>query len=223
MTFAALLFVNCDLFDWDKLLEQDPTKTRMEGVWEVTEAYTADGTSILSDISFPVTAFHLSTDQTVVSTAGPMIMYLVYGKSNYTKIAAKVDQVFNYAKLNFNGGEWFIDGGVVDRFTLEMKLEGLPGQSAVTTLLGLLNIGSDYLDIVIYHKFMDVRVEFEDFNDTVMTWHFDDYTIPEYNKKDSKGNYVAWNGFQPANFTRGKFVLRKRTRNLTDLVNAVKE
>lgn len=53
-------------------------------------------------------------------------MFIVYGDNKYTQIASDVDQVFNYAGLDFNGGEFFVEDGVVDRFTLEMKLQACP-------------------------------------------------------------------------------------------------
>ena len=89
--------IHCDWFDLDDFIEQDPTKTRMEGVWEVTEAYNEDGESILENISFPITAFHLSNDNSVTSTAGPMISLLVFGQNDYTRVASQIDQFFNYS------------------------------------------------------------------------------------------------------------------------------
>lgn len=223
LLFALLITMQCSLFDWEDILEPTPTKSRMEGLWEVTEAYNEDGDDILDVISFPMTAFHLSSDNTIVSTAGPMIMYLVYGQSKYTEIASKIDQVFNYGGLDFNGGEWFIDGGAVSRFTLEMKLEGLPGQQSLTTLLGLLGIGGDYLDVVIYHKFKNIKVTFEDLSDTVMTWELDSETEAVYNKKDTYGDYVSWNGFNTDSFSHCRFVLTKRSKDIGDLIQEATE
>jgi hypothetical protein len=203
------------------MLAQDttPTKTKMEGVWKVTGAFNAQGDSITSRIAFPVTAFHLSSDRTIISTAGPMMMYVVYGNSKYTQIAADIDQVFNYTGLDFNGGEYFIQGGVVSRFTLEMKLEGLPGQKALTDLLGLLGIGNDWLDAVVYHKFMDVRVTFDDIGNE-MTWTFDDSTSAVYNTKNSYGNYVLWQGWPVTSFSKCRFVLQKQVTDLQGVVRA---
>jgi len=221
-TTGVLLLASCGLIDWDKLIEQDPTKTRMEGVWQVTEAYNEAGDDILDKISFPVTAFQLSSNNSIASTAGPMMMYVVYGGSKYTEIGSKIDQVFDYTQLKFTDGEWFIDGGVVSRFTLEMKLEGLPGQSSLTTLLGLLGIGGDYLDVTVYHKFRDVKVSLEDGVDSVMTWEFDDSTTAVYNTKDKYGDNVLWNGFNTNLFAHCTFVLTKRVKTINDLVNDAK-
>jgi hypothetical protein len=144
-------------------------------------------------------------------------MYLVYGDNKYTQIASTIDQVFNYAGLDFSGGEFFVSGGVVNRFTLEMKLEGLPGQKALTTLLDILGITQDYLDIVIYHKFMDVGVYFENNNNT-MRWEFDDKTFAEYNTKNNYGNYILWGGWPVENFSRCTIVLEKQVTDLTQVV-----
>jgi len=200
------------------LKDQTPTKTLMEGVWEVTEAYNENGESILPQIGFPVAVFHLSSDNTVISSAGPMIMYIVYGKNKYTEIASQIDQVMNYASLDFNGGEFFVGGGVQSRFTLEMKLEGLPGQKTLTTLLDLLGITNDYWDIVIYHKFMDVYVEVDDSKE-VMTWEFDNATHAVYNTKDNYGNYILWQGWPVENFSKCRFVLTKRVKDIKEVIS----
>jgi hypothetical protein len=217
---ATTMFVGCSLFPLD--FNSTPTKDKMEGAWVLTEAYDQDGNQI-ENIGFPITAFHFSSDNTIISTAGPMFMRIVYGKSNYTKIASYVDQVFNYADLDFNGGEWFIDGGDVSRFTVEMKLEGLPGQKSLTDLLGYFNIGAAYLDVTIYHKFMDVKVTFDDAADSVMTWEFDSQTTAVYNKKDKYGNYVLWNGWPVDNFEHDRFIFHKRSKDLSDLVTEAKK
>jgi hypothetical protein len=99
------MLVGCSLFPLD--ITTTPTKEKMEGAWVLTDAYDQDGTQIVEDISFPITAFHFSSDNTVISTSGPMFMRIVYGKSNYTNIASKIDQVFQYAGINYTGGEKF--------------------------------------------------------------------------------------------------------------------
>ena len=205
------LFISC-------VKDQTPTKTKMEGLWKVTNVTdAATGNDITSTVQFPIIAFQLNSDGTILSTAGPLIMYIVYGNSQYTQIASKIDQVFDYTTLNFNGGEFFIDGGVVDRFTLEMKLEGLPGQAALTTLLNLLGIGQDYLDVIIYHKFMNVQVTF-DATGKQMTWTIDNQTTAVYNTKDSYGNYVLWNGWPVNNFSKCTIVMQKKSTSLNDIV-----
>jgi hypothetical protein len=201
--------------------DEPPTKTSMEGVWTVTHVYDSSGADLASKFNFPITAFHLSSDNTVIATASPLIMYIVYGDNKYTQIASYIDQVFNYASLDFNGGEFFVDGGTPDRFTLEMKLEGLPGQKTLTTLLDMLGITQDYLDLVIYHKFMNVGVDFSaDYN--TMNWYFDATTTAVYNTKDNYGNYVLWNGWPVANFSQCQIVLQKQTIDITEVVqNAI--
>jgi hypothetical protein len=198
-------------------VDEPPTKSSMEAVWTVTHVYDEQGADHVSQLNFPITAFHLSSDNTVIATASPLIMFIVYGDNKYTQIASEIDQVFNYANLDFNGGEFFVDGGVVDRFTLEMKLEGLPGQKTLTTLLDMLGITADYLDLVIYHKFMNVGIDFSaDYN--TMYWYFDSATTAVYNTKDNYGNYVLWNGWPVQNFTRCTIELQKQTTDLTQVV-----
>ncbi len=215
MFIASFVFVTIFFSSCTK--DETPTKTLMEGVWTVKHVYDANGSDHASQLNFPITAFHLSSDNTVISTASPLIMYIVYGDNKYTEIASKIDQVFNYAGLDFNGGEYFVDGGVVNRFTLEMKLEGLPGQKSLTTLLDMLGITQDYLDVVVYHKFMDVGISFADENKT-MTWSIDEKTTAVYNTKDNHGNYVLWGGWPVNNFSRCSIVLERQTKDLTQIV-----
>lgn len=197
--------------------DQPPTKSSMEGVWTVTHVYDEQGVDHASQLNFPITAFHLSSDNTVISTASPLIMFIVYGDNKYTQIASDIDQVFNYAGLDFNGGEYFVEGGTPDRFTLEMKLEGLPGQHSLTTLLDMLGVTNDWLDVVVYHKFMDVGVTFSaDYN--TMYWTIDGTTFAAYNTKDNYGNYILWNGWPVENFTRCTIELQKQTKDLTEVV-----
>jgi len=199
-----------------------PTKSRMEGaVWVVTEAYDSSGANILDKFQnpiIPITAFHLSSDNTVLSTAGPMVTYLVYGDSKWTEVSAVVDQIFNYANLSFNGGEYFVADGVVDRFALEMKLEGVGGSNTLETILNIFNIQAQWLETVVYHKFLDVKVSFNDANDR-MTWEFDNTTWAKYNMKDSYGEYILWGGWPVTKFSKCKFILDKKTKKLDDIVS----
>lgn len=201
-----------------EFMNMPTTKEKMMGVWQVTAANDDHGVSILSAISFPVTAFQLADANSVNSTAGPMFMNIVYGNSKYTQIASQIDQVFDYTQLSLTEGEWFIEGGYPDRFTIEMKLQGLPGQGALTTLLNALGIAQNYLDATVYHKFMDVNVSFEGEDDSVMVWEFDNVTTAVYNTKNSYGNYVLWDGWPVTSFGRYTFRLTKRVSTLTQLI-----
>jgi len=193
------------------------TKSSMEGVWTASNVTTEAGVDITSKVNFPITAFHLSSDGTIISTAGPLIMYVVYGDSKYTQIAADIDQVFNYATLSFNGGEFFVGGGEQKSFTLEMKLEGLPGQRALTTLLDLIGISNDYLDMVVYHKFLNVGIEFADEYKT-MIWTIDGNTTAAYNTKDNSGNYLLWNGWPVSSFSHCSIRFTKQSISIQDVV-----
>lgn len=199
-----------------------PTKQRMEGaVWVVTEAYDSAGNDIMDKFQnplIPITAFHLSSDNTVLSTAGPMITYVVYGDSKWTQVSSIVDQVFNYANLSFNGGEYFVADGVTDRFALEMKLEGIGGSNTLETILNIFNIQAQWLETVVYHKFLDVKVAFNDKNDR-MTWTFDTQTWAKYNMKDQYGEYILWGGWPVTKFSKCRFVLDKKTKKLDDIVS----
>ncbi len=116
----------------------------MEGAWILTDAYDGHGNQIAKDINFPITAFLFSSDNTVNSTGGPMFMHIVYGGSKYTNFASKVDQVFDYANFKLTNGEWFIGDGNVNRFTIEMKLEGPPGLTTFTEVLRFFGVQNHF-------------------------------------------------------------------------------
>ncbi len=208
----AIIFSSCE----DLFLEETPTKTRMQGIWKVTEVYNENDSLITDRFEFPITAFWLSDDNGVVSTSGPLMMYIVYGDNQYTNIFSKIDQVFDYTGLNYNSGEFFVASGVQERFTLEMKLEGLPGQDALTDLLIMIGINASWLETIVYHKFMDVKVDF--LSDETMMWTFDVTTFAQYNMKDQYGNYVLWEGWPVSGFQRVTIVLEKQIKSLNDIV-----
>jgi hypothetical protein len=221
LSVMSFIFVTIFLSACDVINNSPPTKTLMEGVWTVTHVYDTAGVDHVDQLKFPVTALSLSSDNTVIASASPMIMFIVYGGNKYTQIASDIDQVFNYANLSFNGGEYFVGDGVVDNFTIEMKLEGLPGQHAMTELLTMLGINSSFLNVVIYHKFQNVGIHFTDADNT-MTWTIDDQTTAVYNTKDKYGNYVLWGGWPVNKFTRCTIVLAKQVKTLTQVVTDAK-
>ncbi len=201
---------------------QVPTKTKMEGVWTVTEAYDSSGTDIMDKIQnnvIPLTAFWLTSDNSISSTSGPMTTYIVYGASKWTEISSKIDQVFNYANLSYNGGEYFVADGTPDRFTIELKLEGIGGTSTLVEILNLFGMQAEWLKEVVYHKFMDVGVTFNETNDQ-MTWVWDNKTSAKYNMKDQYGEYVLWQGWPISKFSKCRFVLTKQSKTLNDITTA---
>ncbi len=215
---SAIFIASCK-----KEKDQTPTKTKMEGVWVVSEAYDSVGNNILSKVQnnlIPLTAFYLSSDNTVLSTGGPLTTYIVYGDSKFIQIASTINQYFNYATLTFNGGEFFVADGTPERFTLEVKLEGIAGgtTNALAQILTLFHINQQWLQTVVYHKFMNVGVSFNDTKDK-MTWVWDSQTTAVYNMKDQYGNYVLWGGWPVNKFSRCKIVLTKESKSLNDVTS----
>ncbi|NCO53825.1 MAG: hypothetical protein GW876_00255 [Bacteroidetes bacterium] len=201
--------------------DETPTKTKMEGVWVVKEAHDSTGVDILSKFQnhlLPVTVFYFSSDNTVLSTAGPLTTYLVYGDSKFMQITSTINQWFNYANLTFNGGEFFVADGTPDRFALEMKLEGVGGgvTNTLAEILQLFNIEDQWLKTVVYHKFINVGVSFNETN-TQMTWVWDDQTTARYNMKNQYGDYVLWGGWPINKFSKCRFVLEKKSKSLNDV------
>lgn len=212
--FVPFLFNSCEK-------DPTPTKTKMEGVWLVTEAYDSSGASIIDKIQnklIPLTAFYLSSDNTILSTAGPMATYIVYGDNKFTQIAAQINQYFNYANLTFNGGEFFVADGTPDVFTIEFKLEGIGGGATNTLaeILALFGIQAQWLKKVVYHKFIDVNVSFANDGET-MIWEWTNSTVARYNMKNEYGDYILWEGWPINKFSKCKFVLTKKSKSLNDL------
>ena len=201
-----------------------PTNDLMEGVWKVTEAYDADDSSIVQKVNPLLVAsiFDLNSTNGVITTAGPMFMYIVYGKSRFIEIIGEMDQAFKYNVVDFGLtlGEWGIKKGeVVDRFTIEMKMK-FPTIQTIENLLQLMGIQIPSLfEEVIYHKFTNVKVTIDDNNPNVMWWEFDDSTVPFYNIKDDQLNFVLWNGVDVNTFTRSKYKLEKQIKGIQVLVD----
>lgn len=223
--YALVVFAfSMTIFSCKKLDDPTPTNDLMEGVWEVTEVKNANDSDITKSVSPLVVAnlIHLNSSNSVNSTAGPLFMYLVYGNSKFVKIASQLDQAFKYGDADFGltEGEWGIKKGeVTDHFTIEMKLK-FPGQQTITDLLEIMGINPpSFMEPVIYHKFMNVKVVINDENPELMYWVFDDETTPEYNIKDENLHYQLWNGISTNVFSRCTIKLEKRVTAITDMVN----
>jgi hypothetical protein len=217
MAVSFSVFTGCQ-----KEKEETPTKVLMQGTWELTEATDSSGNDIRDIVAFPVTALQLTDDNGMLGTQGPMFTYVVYGGSKWISTSSKIKQAFDYANFRFNTGEFFVEGGTPDRFTVEAKLQATAVAGGLADVLTALGVGNGWLKQVIYHKFIDVKVTFpsEDAqgNRNVMVWEFDDRTIGAYNYKDAQGNSLLWQGWPVESFTRARFVFTKRIKTLNDLV-----
>ncbi|MBI4645441.1 MAG: hypothetical protein HY738_02320 [Bacteroidia bacterium] len=58
--------------------------------------------NINGDNKYFPTFIHLDDNNSVNSTAGPLFMYIVYGKSRFVEIVSKLDQAFSYADENYS-------------------------------------------------------------------------------------------------------------------------
>lgn len=214
LSVIPLFFVNCGLLD-DIVTEEEPTFSRMQGVWEVTEATNEFGDNILDKINFPRTVFKLESNKNVISTAGPMITYLVYGANNYTSVASKIDQVFDYTKLEFDDGRFNTDNGVVSRFSMEIGLKTIPGLSSVGEILSWFGYHVQIFDETIFHKFMDIKVTFE--SDEKMIWEFDEDVETEYYtlNEDLNKNLIS---ISTDHFSHCTFVLEKQVDDVMDII-----
>ncbi len=218
VALAAAAFTSCDLNN----LITPPTKQQMQGTWVLTQATDEQGIDITQKVSFPVTAIQLTDDNGMVGTMGPMFTYIVYGGSKWAEVAGKMDQLFDYTSFRFNTGEFFVGEGQVDNFTVEAKLQAtaIAGGSAFTSVLSLLGVNASFLQQTIYHKFMNVAVDFEG-KDT-MIWTLDKQTEAIYNYKNLVGNTVVWGGWPTNGFQKCRFVFTRKTLKLEDLVTAAR-
>lgn len=218
-----MVFTTCEWLEEQKA-KPEPTRDLMLGVWEISEAIDLEtGDTITGKTKVLYSGLHLSSDNTVISTTGPLVTYLVYGDTKWTEISSIIDEVFNYADLSFNGGEFFTSNErTFDRFTFEPKLEGIGGSKSLEDIMDVFNIHAEWMNTVVYHKFIDVKVEINGTNPNHMVWTFDDSTITSYNIKNQHGEPVAWEGYT-APFRKCKWIMEKRSKSLKDLVREAKE
>lgn len=216
--------------------EETPTKLAMQGNWELVSAVDAAGNDITSQLAFPVTAIQLTDDNGMLGTQGPMFTRIVYGDSKWIEVSGKIKQVFDYANLRLNTGEFFVGENVQNTFTVEAKLQATAAVGGVLSdILQLVGVNSSYFQQVIYHKFTNVNVSFpnKSKNETfftanqtnkdaynTMVWEFTDNTQAFYNYKDANGNSIVWNGFPVANFQRGTYTFKKFTQGINDFVKS---
>ncbi len=203
---------------------EPPTKTLMQGTWELTAATNASGQDILGTVAFPVTAIQLTDDNGMLGTQGPMFTYEVYGGSQWVTASAKIKQAFDYANFRFNTGEYFVDAGNPTRFTVEAKLQATALAGGLTDVLTIMGVDQSWLQQVIYHKFINVKVTIPKVDNTTdrntMIWEFDNMTTASYNYKDGQGNSIIWGGWPVSNFSKGIFTFTKRVSGLNDIVTA---
>ncbi len=219
---AALLlsmFTSCSLVD-ELIEEETPTKTKMQGVWQVVEVKEigTDTLDILDTLNLKVPSYiHIKENTHFASSAGPLFLYIVYGRSKWTQVTSKIDQLFDYANLTTTDGRWFSGGGVVETFTPQVTLS-FPSSAAFKTVLGLFGVGNGHLDTYIEHKFKDVSISFT--NDDTMYWEWTELTDGEYNKLDDQGDPVLWHGWEAEEYSRCRLKLVKRVGTLTELISS---
>lgn len=220
---AALILTSCEK-------EPTPTKLLMQGNWQLTAATDESGNDILNKVSFPVTVIQLTDDNGMLGTQAPLATRIVYGDTKWVEVSGKMNQVFDYANLRFNTGEFFVGEGVVDNFTVEFKLQATAiAGGALSDLLTIFGVGNGWLQQTVYHKYTNVKVSFpgedkafsnKDDERDVMIWEFTNETQGHYNYKDSQGNPLLWQGWPVDKFAKGTFTWTKKTEGINDLVKS---
>lgn len=219
MGVALLLgmFSGCGLID-DLADDPTPTETLMkEGMWKVTAVYddANPGVNIVDTLQLGFAGtkvpfvFNMKDMDELTCTGGPLFLYLVYGRSNWTEFMGKMDQVFNYIDGEaVTTGEWGIGDGVVSKFTIELKLQppGLNSMlSAINKILGL-DALTQKIDKYVIHKFYDVDVTLEG---SKMIWELTDETRGKYFTQNQYLDDVEWIQVNPQNFSRCRIVFEK--------------
>jgi hypothetical protein len=212
--------------------EPTATKILMQGNWQLTAATDANGNDILSKVTFPVTVIQLTDDNGMLGTHAPLATRVVYGDTKWTEASGKMNQLFDYANLRLNTGEFFVGEGSVNNFTIEFKLQATAIAGGVLSdILSIFGVANGWLQQTVYHKFTNVRISFPGEEPTIFTskanedrntmiWEFTDQTQGFYNYKDSQGNSVLWNGWPVDKFARGKYTWTKKTEGINDIVKA---
>ncbi|MBD3316942.1 MAG: hypothetical protein GF344_14230 [Chitinivibrionales bacterium] len=200
-----------------------PTKSRMVGLWEVTGLYDdsnrliniIDTISLGYDTRAVPTYVYLTEDQDMQSTAGPLFLYIVYGLNNWTTFFGKLDQVFDYANAKaFTNGQWGIEAGVVDNFTIEAKIMP-PSMQTFASILDLIpGLNTDQLKKYIVHRFINVAVTFESSNGDTMIWEMTDATGGYYYTQNAQLEQELWSGWSAYNFSRCRIVFERRIGTL---------
>jgi hypothetical protein len=216
---VTFLFSSCEKAD-----KPTPTNQLMDGVWKVTEVRDANDSNVTAKVSplLVPNIIQLNSTNGVNSTAGPLFMYIVYGNSKFMNVVSQLDQAFKYADSNFGltEGEWGIKKEeVTDHFTIEMKMK-FPTIQTLQTILNAMGVSLPaFVESVIYHKFMNVKVSISDENKEEMIWTFDNETVPEYNIKDENLHYALWTGISTNSFSRCTIKLTKQVRTIQDMVS----
>ncbi len=218
MTLLIGLISSCTVLE-NLVEEETPTTDRIQGVWEATSVLEigTDTLDILDTLNLRIPSYiHIKENTHFSSTAGPLFLYLVYGKSKWTQVTSKIDQLFDYAKITTTDGRWFCGPQVVDVFTPEVTLS-FPSSQTFKTILDVFGVGNGYLDTYIEHKFKDVSITFE--GDDTMYWEWTDMTEGVYNKLNNHGDPILWSGWDATRFSRCRIKFEKRVKTLTTLID----
>lgn len=205
--------------------EEDPTPTNelMEGVWKLESIVEENGPNITDTVTgwFP-TFIQLNDANGFLSTAGPLWMYLVYGRSEFINISSKIDEVFNYGDLEMSLGDWYIDKNkVVDNFTLKARLR-FPALETVNEIYEILPFDppefvADAIDLIIYHRFKNIGVSINDDDPDKMVWIIDNEVVADYNTVNNVGDPVVYVGVNPSNFSHCTITFKRAVKSLNDL------
>lgn len=195
----------------EEITVHETTKNLLTGTWKLTEMY--DDLEILSThLITDAGDCYISIDSSgdVISTAGPMFMFIGFGYPKYSTVVDTLDNYFHYYTGNRTSGEIYMpDNSLFDDITIQMKMS-FDNVSRWNYLLNTMSVQAPSLaEPVIYFKFSNVILQLEEANPEEMTWLITSATIPEYTLKDQYGDYIPWTEISSTNLSLCSLVFEK--------------
>lgn len=222
-----ILFSGCTELLNSLVPDEPVTSEMMNGLWEVIGVYDESDTSTnlldtiilgYGSVSVPMYVNLNNSYDQLASTAGPLFLYLVYGKSNWTTFFGKLDQIFDYVDGRyFTEGEWGIsDTANADALALKAKVMP-PSMTTFAEILDLIpGLETAALKKYVIHHFTKIQVEMA--TDSTMTWEFTDNTDAIYYTQNDELNPDPWLGWTADGFSRCKIELKKKMGTLDGLM-----
>lgn len=199
-----------------------PISEQMNGLWEVTGVFDESDTSVnlldtlllgYGSTKVPLYANLNNSYDQFEGTMGPLLLYLMFGKNNWTTFFGKLDQIFDYVDSQFfTGGEWGIpDSG--NPLAVKGKIMP-PSMTTFAEILDLIpGINTSGLYKYLISQFNGVEVEM--ISESVMEWHFTDETTSIYYTQNNMLENELWTGWSSAAFSRCRIVFKKCTGTLS--------
>lgn len=194
---------------------------QMNGVWEVTGVFDNSATNVnildtlllgYESLKVPMYVNLNTSYDGFESTMGPLFLYLIFGKSNWTTFNGRLDQIFNYVSGRyFTDGEWVIaDSG--NSLIIKAKLVP-PSMNTFKEILDLVpGINTHTLYKYLIPQYSGIEVEI--ISDSIIEWNFTDDVRSIFYTQNDMLEPEMWNGWNSAAFSRCRIVFKKCAETL---------